>query len=289
MFVSWREYSWKRANSLRCHLRHSYLKDGIKRESAQYLGSLSLKPSKPERECFWFQVKNHLDKLNLDTAERAKIEAAIAQKVPRGKNPHGDSDAPVEWYTPPEYVEMARRVLGKIDLDPATNDVAQAWIKAKTYYTIDDDGLKQSWHGRVWCNPPYGRKVNRWLEKAIASYQSGDVDAAILLLNHTGAAWYKSLKKEVSAICEADQRISFLDATGKKQSSPRYNNDFLYLGKDVELFEAIFQKLGEVRQLGHWPQAVRQMYSDFLAAQNQPKPNLLKLLSSKASKAFGSF
>jgi hypothetical protein len=87
---------------------------------------------------------------------------------------------------------MAREVLGNIDLDPASNDVAQQWIKATQYFTAAEDGLKQSWHGRIWCNPPYGRKVHEWLEKGIEGYQLGAIDCAIFLINRNGAGWYKS-------------------------------------------------------------------------------------------------
>jgi hypothetical protein len=248
MHLVWRTREGKKATSRYCHLAESRREGGkVKTQVVAYIGSVSLKPTKPEREVFWMQVKSCLDVLNLTTAHRAKIEAAIAQKVPRGKNPHGDSDAPVEWYTPPIYIEMARRVLGGIDLDPASNEVAQAWIQAAKYFTVVEDGLKQSWQGRVWCNPPYGRDVKRWLAKAITSYQSGDVDAAIVLLNRSGASWYRELRKKVAAVCEVDKRIAFLDATGFPQGSPRYNNDFLYLGQNVELFQEVFKPLGEVR------------------------------------------
>ena len=46
-----------------------------------------------------------------------------------------------EWYTPTQYVEAARRVLGGIDLDPASCEVANATVKATRYLTKDDDGL----------------------------------------------------------------------------------------------------------------------------------------------------
>jgi hypothetical protein len=148
---------------------------------------------------------------------------------------------------------MARLVLGKIDLDPASNDVAQAWIKAGTYYTAELDGMIRPWFGRVWCNPPYGktqpkgRQAKDWLDLAINRYQAGDVDAAILLLNRTGATWYRNLRKQVTAFCEVHERIAFLDATGKSQRSPRYHNDFLYLGQKADLFKEIFSEIGEVR------------------------------------------
>ncbi len=248
MYPAWRKREGKKGTTLYCHLCSSERVEGkVKTHTLAYLGSVSEKAIKPERELFWMQVKANLDKLQLPQDKRVKIEAAVAQKVPRGRNPHGDSDAPCEWYTPPEYVEMAREVLGSIDLDPASNALAQGWIKATRYYTIEDDGLVQLWQGRVWCNPPYGRNVKLWLERALASYESGDVDAAVLLLNRTGAAWYLKLKKRVSAICEVEKRIAFLDAAGKRQSSPRYYNDFLYLGKELETFKRVFEPIGGVK------------------------------------------
>lgn len=39
--------------------------------------------------------------------------------------------------------------------------------KCEKYYTPESDGLKQPWTGGVWCNPPYGREISKWVEKAV--------------------------------------------------------------------------------------------------------------------------
>lgn len=57
-----------------------------------------------------------------------------------------------EWYTPP-YITKA---LGEFDLDPCA---ARGWITAKNHLYKEDDGLANEWHGRVWLNPPYSRKL----------------------------------------------------------------------------------------------------------------------------------
>lgn len=60
-----------------------------------------------------------------------------------------------EWYTPSLYIEAARQVMGGIDLDPASCAVADQTVKATNYFSQEEDGLAQTWHGRVWCNPPF--------------------------------------------------------------------------------------------------------------------------------------
>jgi len=61
-----------------------------------------------------------------------------------------------EWYTPPDLIGKARRVLGGFDLDPASCAEADATVQAARYLTEADDGLAHQWHGRIWLNPPYG-------------------------------------------------------------------------------------------------------------------------------------
>ena len=58
-----------------------------------------------------------------------------------------------EWYTPPEIIEAARRVLGTIDLDPASCAEAQEWIQARRWFGIEQDGLLQKWGGGCMAQP----------------------------------------------------------------------------------------------------------------------------------------
>ena len=44
--------------------------------------------------------------------------------------------------------------------------------KCERFYTPVMDGLKQEWDGTVWCNPPYGREIGKWVEKC-ANYRGG--------------------------------------------------------------------------------------------------------------------
>ncbi len=90
-----------------------------------------------------------------------------------------------EHYTPCEYVETARYVLGAIDLDPASNPLANKTIRAHSYYTTEEDGLTLPWLGRVFCNPPGDRTgdlVREFWVKACEHALYGGYDAAVLWL-----------------------------------------------------------------------------------------------------------
>ena len=76
-------------------------------------------------------------------------------------------DGKEEWLTDPKILSA----LGQFDLDPCV-PINRPWDTAKHYYTIEDDGLRQKWFGRVWLNPPYGEKTGRFL-KVLAEHGDG--------------------------------------------------------------------------------------------------------------------
>jgi DNA N-6-adenine-methyltransferase (Dam) len=98
------------------------------------------------------------------------VEEAIAGALSQGKAPtklgiikHTRGTLGTgnnEWFTPPQYIEAARRMLGEIDLDPASHSIAQQAVKAARFYTLQDDGLAREWHGRIWLNPPYAQPTH---------------------------------------------------------------------------------------------------------------------------------
>ncbi|MBP0015350.1 MAG: hypothetical protein J7525_19845 [Roseofilum sp. SID3] len=151
-----------------------------------------------------------------------------------------------EWYTPRVYIDMARDTMGTITLDPASCDMAQERVQAEHYYTQEYSGLEQRWWGNIWCNPPYGKLQRHFLTKAIALYHGDHINQAIFLLNTSRAAWYLKAKKQCTAICEVTNRIAFINAEGIQQKHPRYPNDFLYLGQNIEKFKEVFAEIGNV-------------------------------------------
>lgn len=61
--------------------------------------------------------------------------------------------------------------------------------KCADYYTPEQDGLTQSWTGRVWCNPPYGRNVGQWVKKAHDTASGGGF-VVMLLPARTDTRWF---------------------------------------------------------------------------------------------------
>lgn len=67
-----------------------------------------------------------------------------------------------EWATPQALFDALDSTF-HFTLDPcATPENA----KCAKFYTKEQDGLKQDWGGEViWCNPPYGREIGKWVKK----------------------------------------------------------------------------------------------------------------------------
>lgn len=66
-----------------------------------------------------------------------------------------------EWLTPPKIL----RALGTFDLDPCA-PTNLPWPIATHHFS--SSGLEREWFGRVWCNPPYGPHLSKWLAKMAA-------------------------------------------------------------------------------------------------------------------------
>jgi ParB family chromosome partitioning protein len=153
-----------------------------------------------------------------------------------------------DWYTPPEYLEAARRVLGAFDLDPASSAKAQEHVKAKRFLTKADDGLSEPWRGRVWLNPPYSQPaIGEFVSKLCEEHAAGNVKAAVLLTNNSSdTAWWHEAVAAAAAVCCPRGRIRFLTGAGEAAASPLQGQSFFYFGPDRAGFKAEFSAFGPV-------------------------------------------
>ena len=150
-----------------------------------------------------------------------------------------------EWYTPEKYIEAARKVLGAIDLDPASSAFAQKVVRAGAWYSEKDDGLKQEWHGRIFLNPPYKYPlVEQFGSKLLAEIDAGNVSSAIFLTNNTAEAkWWHQVASRATAVCFTLGRISFYKEEGEK-TQPTDGQSFCYFGDRRDQFAEIFSAFG---------------------------------------------
>ena len=154
-----------------------------------------------------------------------------------------------EWFTPAQYADAARELMGEIDVDPASNATANEVIKATMYYDITSNGLDKSWSGRVWLNPPYGRdnggsNQEVWSHRLIEQFQSGITKEAVLLVNaNTEAKWFQPFYDYL--ICFTNHRIKFYTNDGTP-SQPTQGNALIYLGTQQEKFKSLFSQFGTV-------------------------------------------
>lgn len=90
-----------------------------------------------------------------------------------------------KWETPQDFFDELNREFG------FSLDVCALPENAKTtrYYTPEQDGLAQPWEGVVWCNPPYGRQIGKWVERAVLAAKSGVV-VVMLLPARTDTKWF---------------------------------------------------------------------------------------------------
>lgn len=167
---------------------------------------------------------------------------AIVQEVL--KRPHVSfNSGNNEWYTPAEFIEAAVKVMGKIDLDPASSEIANKTVKAEKYYTSEANGLAHKWFGNVWLNPPYSSDlIGKFSDKVLSEY--GNCSQIIILVNNaTETEWFCKLVSKASAVVFPKSRVKFYMPDGRT-GAPLQGQAVLYIGSSPEKFLDCFKKFG---------------------------------------------
>lgn len=123
----------------------------------------------------------------------------------------GAKDVVDDRGTDPAFISALEKRFGTFDLDVAA---AAHNAKAPTFYTREDDGLRQAWAGRVWCNPPYS-DCGAWVRKAWDEWSEGngmglDLIAMLLPANRVEQAWWQDLVEPYRDRPGSPLRVEFL-------------------------------------------------------------------------------
>jgi len=152
-----------------------------------------------------------------------------------------------EHYTPQYILDAVIACLGAIDLDPASNSQEIPNVPAARHYTAQDNGLVQSWDGRVFLNPPFGPGVERWFSKLYLEWSAGRTTEAIVLWKSaTETSAWKTLTAISCRVCFPSARIRFVGPSGDAGPGPTFSPALFYVGSRVERFEKAFAKIGAV-------------------------------------------
>lgn len=116
------------------------------------------------------------------------------------------------WETPQETFDKLNEEFN-FDLDVCANEEN---YKCEKYFSLENDGLAQEWVGTCWMNPPYGREIGKWVEKAYESSLRGNT-IVCLLPSRTDTKWFHNYVLGKAEIRFIKGRLKFGDS---KNSAP---------------------------------------------------------------------
>lgn len=159
-----------------------------------------------------------------------------------------DSDS---WFTPKLYIDLVKKVMGCIDLDPFSSKEANKLIEAKRYFDINFSAFENNWfdsesNPNVFMNPPYSRGL---IEKSVDYFlfNKAHMNQAIVLVNNaTETKWFQKLLLQADMACFPSKRIAFENIDGKSVSGNTRGQAFLYYGRRKMLFKKTFEAIGVV-------------------------------------------
>lgn len=112
-----------------------------------------------------------------------------------------------EWATPLAFFEQLNREFS-FTLDPCCT---HSNAKCKLHYTKEDDGLSKNWGGQVvFCNPPYGKELPKWVKKCYE--ESRHADIVLLIPARTDTRWFHDYIYNKAEIRFIKGRLKFNEA-----------------------------------------------------------------------------
>lgn len=113
------------------------------------------------------------------------------------------------WSTPQKFFDALSMLYGPFDIDVCAD---KSNAKCSIYFSEIDNGLAQTWTGKCWMNPPYGRDIGKWMKKASES----NATVVCLVPARTDTKWWHdyAMKGEITFV---KGRLKFGDA---KNSAP---------------------------------------------------------------------
>ena len=140
--------------------------------------------------------------------------------------------------------------MGRIDLDPASSEAANARVKATVFFSKEQDGLKLAWckpngaPSKLWQNHPFGRGLNEaWINKLCSEFENGNVnEACCITYACTSERWFQPLLRRPQ--CFLSPRTNYLLPDGTVFKGVTKGSVVTYFGSNPTRFNEEFQRHG---------------------------------------------
>jgi ParB family chromosome partitioning protein len=244
MFLGW-ETKVRSERKMGEMLRDMPKKENQYADDIMSLAELGISGKQSER---YQQIANILDKKFDKIIEELRLQFKEPTTAELFKTAHvSHNSGENEWYTPLDIIELARKTMGSIDLDPASSEEANKIVNAKKYFTFKNNGLTKEWPGNVWMNPPFSM-IPEFTSKLVDEYTKGNIkQACVISLNGTETQWCQHIMQNCKVVCFPKGRIKFLDKDRKPHDgSPLQGNIIFYFGNNPDKFEENFKELGTI-------------------------------------------
>lgn len=123
------------------------------------------------------------------------------------------SSKSMNWCTPADFFDKLDSEFHFV-LDAAATDKS---AKCRDYFTFATNGLLQSWErsdGAVFCNPPYGREIGKWVKKAYEESRKHDTTIVLLIPARTDTTYFHDYIYKRAEIRFVRGRLKFTDENG---------------------------------------------------------------------------
>lgn len=115
-----------------------------------------------------------------------------------------------QWATPQAFFDKLNEEF-HFTLDPCADEFNH---KCEKYFTKEDDGLLQDWGGEiVFCNPPYGREIGKWVQKCFTEVYCKKCGCAVMLVPaRTDTQWFHKYINHKAEVRFIKGRLKFGDS-----------------------------------------------------------------------------
>lgn len=114
-----------------------------------------------------------------------------------------------DWATPQDFFDKLNLEFGfTLDVCASSENA-----KCKDYFSIKENGLTKEWSGVCWMNPPYGKEIPNWMEKAYEESKKGATVVCLVPARTDTKWWHNYAEKGEKRFVKG--RLKFLNTTGK--------------------------------------------------------------------------